>query len=1311
MQSYTGSEDELYSSTFEEAFEEMNHSDPPSESESEFDFTPPTKGDTNACNSLPQQAVPSQSGPEPCTVEVSDRYTVIEGYLVFINKNGTKAVRSYIPQSNTINKREGEVLEKLNIIDMNELYNRYSYSDLIPCSSSKLFDYMGTETVSVIETESGFQIASGRQKSEARPMQVIRYRPLHKKIKCLYYVSPQDTIQIATNINYVPISTVREVGFYKEKLCLHNLRFNDNDLELIGLFLKENSSMRDRISFVFMKFYTEVCAGVVKTNYTRDRYGEICPFPREVASATLAGYVHNLTVFLYLDEVSDKISCAEKAARPKKTVSLFDGALGDEMLLQNALYWREIITNSSHTDYLISLCRLATVNLNRVTAAKVEFLSVSQYRHVLDAIKAWTTYSALYPQTVGESEDVSDLFTNKKSQAWKSLTTTYSLLYDQLKTENRNIVRELGPLNCIVGNKSFSRGYLVVALRRRTKREFERALQALNRFFSNILKVDIVAEQLLRDRSIDVSEDVQAVNLSFLRLFVGNTLTSVLPCKKRAISDSEKKEVFRLVNVCARAIIWMIFIGTGLPYLFPEIVRLKFSGSDRNIYIDPTTRGLEIRTTSSMAQTNRRSTKLLDTTTSNYLFFYIMIIVSLRNDVVGSEFAGMSRDLYNEMGSKVPTPPNKGTDMVAVSLSDRDYSYQVIHTFLFADVLAGKLLKYEQFNRRTGQYPRSVHKNACLNFRELRYGIMYFMRKHANMEKITLAVNAVEEYAGYIAVTGSRVYDRNDSAKSFIDSEIALAWHRFLGLEMTREVTAAKKEESDKRKYRPQGSPGDLVVAGRLLYGETFLFRKGQQDVANAVYLGTEHLIPVQAPPGSGKTVLFQIPLIAVKKRNSVPKVVSFVFVPYIPLKANMIDRLKTRGILDVGDVIELWRNGDSIEERTLTADVYVGTFRDMGTDACKRLIGGWYQNFKKTFLGLIVVDEVQNFKSVLGFGSKLYKSICQINFGLAWKVVVLSSTIGWQGFAKPLQRIGFETPLTTELSLDSKCYVHNLVDEMPLASSVKWFAECASSKLCLERAVILVNQFMASEEKSKAILVCRTREQVGILARDLVAHDSLYIHDQLSDVDQGHAMRVFTEDPSKRVLIGTKDVTEGIDVQNLQLVVLVDYLPSVEVFVQAAGRIRGDGLCIVLWSSSSNDGAPGRLTPGCLTPQLNSFYVLSQKGHVGCCGDYNTKNLRPVEFVERVFPKMVEFPILNKNQWEAFDDERLPRTLSTRKSSLTSESNSVTGSHSGYSFERSRTDPTTLFTVPPIATPAQIRMASKYPAVHLERLHQANRQ
>ncbi|CCK71308.1 uncharacterized protein KNAG_0G02510 [Huiozyma naganishii CBS 8797] len=133
-----------------------------------------------------------------------------------------------------------------------------------------------------------------------------------------------------------------------------------------------------------------------------------------------------------------------------------------------------------------------------------------------------------------------------------------------------------------------------------------------------------------------------------------------------------------------------------------------------------------------------------------------------------------------------------------------------------------------------------------------------------------------------------------------------VAWQKYLGLdEGSRNLQVARPEQKKRKiEFIPVGSTVDLSRVGGRLYPH-FCFREGQMLVMLVVLICSTEFLCVQALPGYGKTLLFHVPLIVLKKKTTQP-FVSFVFVPYIPLKENMKMRLKQNDALNVGDVSSL---------------------------------------------------------------------------------------------------------------------------------------------------------------------------------------------------------------------------------------------------------------------------------------------------------------------------------------------------------------------------------------------------------------------
>lgn len=113
--------------------------------------------------------------------------------------------------------------------------------------------------------------------------------------------------------------------------------------------------------------------------------------------------------------------------------------------------------------------------------------------------------------------------------------------------------------------------------------------------------------------------------------------------------------------------------------------------------------------------------------------------------------------------------------------------------------------------------------------------------------------------------------------------------------------------------------------------------------------------------PGCGKTVLFELPLVGMRLIEPNERVVSFVFVPYIGLMANMIDKLSKHG-LKCEAVKDILVRNSVPDEISFDADIYVCSYEDVISNCLKMNINNWYYHYKSTYLGFIIIDEVHNF-------------------------------------------------------------------------------------------------------------------------------------------------------------------------------------------------------------------------------------------------------------------------------------------------------------------------------------------------------------
>ncbi|CCD23183.1 uncharacterized protein NDAI_0B01490 [Naumovozyma dairenensis CBS 421] len=668
------------------------------------------------------------------------------------------------------------------------------------------------------------------------------------------------------------------------------------------------------------------------------------------------------------------------------------------------------------------------------------------------------------------------------------------------------------------------------------------------------------------------------------------------------------------MGVCA---MWMVYFFATSPYRFPDVLILKYAGNNRNLFIDPNSRCfisyLKTRCANLMC-------KSLDKKTSDYLFHYIFVVRAILKHSLGQDYDGMKRDFFNETeGEPASYLLNNFLARSAGGGDSEDdfdpvkYSSNVLNSFVFVDGLSHTLMHYHKFQSLLKVYPMSVHRSSRLSFRELRHGMIKLVRKYVKVEGEDIdMMNVKERLAGHSAATGQGIY--GNDVESGVGADASLeekyaslinsAWQNWLGLGYGKEReeggSAVARNACVKKYFSSNGSIKDLFVAGKKLYGKEFQFREGQFDVAVEIYLSGTQIIPIQALPGFGKTALFQIPLVALSYGEQ--KTVSFVFVPYVCLLSNIKLRLSSCGI-NCGILKDLFVNGPAIEEKNLFCDVYVGTFNDLGSENFVRLVNNWYNIYQDCILGMIVIDEFHNLETEQSYRGQSFRLIPEINFNLAWKVVVMTGTAGEKGMVKPMKFIGYDKEMCTSMvSNKNRILYFDLVKQIPLKNIVKKFQVFERSTVAETEVEKLVDRFMEYDTKSKVNIVCIQKVTVEKLISDM---NMTGFDGDLPSEEKIRKSKRFIEDEKCRIMIGTKLVSEGIDIKAVKLVIMHDYLPSIWEYIQTAGRLREGGVCLSYWTKRSVQTCSVK-PDVCIIKQVSKFYELNYDGHDLCCGHHH---------------------------------------------------------------------------------------------------------
>ena len=813
-------------------------------------------------------------------------------------------------------------------------------------------------------------------------------------------------------------------------------------------------------------------------------------------------------------------------------------------------------------------------------------------------------------------------------------------------------------------NREYVRGFYFAC-----KAQFDNLWGELNNCFYMPTVVDI-ASLILRNREVLFREPKRGIdeyleNDSFLQMIPVKYREIVLPKLRRdtnKMTAALKNKVAVAIDELTVPLMWMVHFAVGYPYRYPELQLLAFAGPQRNVYVDDTTRRIQLYTDYNKNGSSEPRLKTLDGLTSDYVFYFVTVLRQMQICALGNSYDAFNHDPWMDVvGFEDPD-----------QVTNRDISRIVLYSYMFLNTAKGCLVEYATFR----QYMRELPKNAPqkLNFREMRQGLIALGRHCVGSRFETdLYESATSELmANHSVQTGRNIYGVDSFSLTSVSGTTATLlqeraserWIQWLGLESdyhcsfsstrnAEDVVAGEAASSNhhqkisrvtRKRPREPKSTNDILVAGRKLFGSSFEFRDLHQlRLCHEIYMADTPSVAVQAPPGYGKTELFHLPLIALASKGDV-KYVSFLFVPYTVLLANCMIRLGRCGCLNVAPVRNFIEEGcDGV------TDLYVGIYDDLASTNFTDRIAAWENIVECTFrtnnvkLGYLIVDEFHNFETEV-YRQSQFGGITNLDFDAFEKAIFLSGTapeavadaalqrIGLTGLAKKSMDIN-ELKRSEDLSRGLSSYptrMFNLIkekSEVPLGHVHKIRKKVESQP---EEALKLLLALFESEPESKAIVVASTTNEVEELACSWRKYFRVvWIHGKLGAAEKVSRTKEFVTDGSMRVLIGTKLVTEGIDIKQLMMVIMLDNRLNIIELIQGVGRLRDGGLCYLLsrknsWAARNRKGELPPIKEGCITEQVREFYGLeSKKGkkgqHVGCCGSRTDLSADTVELIERM--------------------------------------------------------------------------------------------
>lgn len=1197
------------------------------------------------------------------------RYISIDGYLLQRLEDGVYRIVNFKYVQGRMSRVEREQFNDASLIDLDSLAS--AENDIIDCSSKHLFDLVQAEEVEFYYSGDHNLVAKVVQSRTSKAMKTSSFRE---------YVLP---IVFATNVRkflrYVPESpTYRfilpeedcyviperiNLSCYKV-LQIQNLNFNLEDCRIMWFFHLNRGYFNNLAVQVLQRCYDSASStakhSFVKRCFSSFFNGE--SLIRTFKASTITQYGQLLAPQLYLLLRLDKLSMFSNYRMHLAKQNL--GWIDTERLKREledksgagirVTYLSEVCISMLKEEgaagaVLDILLRSCALNFGKVGVGAVwddeddddddaekqsPIVGVTEHafikglntpqaasliRKSLDAFKALLTFGSLCtPMNQNIFADESC------ASGWSWVKSVYQTVAKEAENFARHDLSLVGSQEgVLVRGKLFSRGY-IRAFYKECKDAFDSLWDSLDEYFF-MVSVENIARDILRNREVTLQERRRGLEngaKSLLDLIPSKFRNILLPKIRREKykhTEAINTIVSRKVDEMGELLMWMVYFGAGFPFRFPELQLLSYAGPQRNVYVDEESRRIQLFCDYNKNCSSQPYLKTLDRITSDYLFYYVIVLRQMQMNAVGPNYAAFNAAQWMHV-----------QNVFQKDASAELVSRNVLATYLFLNTSKGCLATYRSFETYLKGFPAGFVQK--LSFRELRQAMIAIIRFYVGgsfqCDFLESMVN--ELMANHSVMTGMTTYGVDNFSLSSVSGQTAVVlqeraserWIRWLDLEGAgiHQASAASPRVADPVMFeKPLAAPrnsDDLLAAGRKLLGPQFQFRDcDQQRLCLDIYMGDERSLAIQAAAGYGKTELYHIPLVALAMQEE-HKFVSFVFVPYTVLLASTMSRLSFGGHLKVAQVGQFMGAGhDGI------TDVYVGVFEDLANSKFATRIAGWKIAYssdlatRKVSLGYIVIDEFHNFETEKYRRFKFDK-IGDVIFDMFRKAVFISGTAPRALTDASLKKLKFqglvaETRTFNEIQAKirasemTKCPTRmvDLVRTNPLNHVKMYFKTAKDSSR--EAAIHLKALFEVSPH-AKAIVILNSIDRIIDLAFQWEPYFKVvWVHGKLSHAEKIARTQKFMSDSSTRVLLGTKLVSEGIDIKGLKMVLLLDFMPNVLEFVQAAGRLRAPGICCLLAKKHRPERSECDLVRplkvSCLKKQVAEFYGLkSEDNDVG---------------------------------------------------------------------------------------------------------------
>ena len=318
-----------------------------------------------------------------------------------------------------------------------------------------------------------------------------------------------------------------------------------------------------------------------------------------------------------------------------------------------------------------------------------------------------------------------------------------------------------------------------------------------------------------------------------------------------------------------------------------------------------------------------------------------------------------------------------------------------------------------------------------------------------------------------------------------------------------------------------------------------------------------------------GNDMIIVLSLLKAMNKQS-PDLINIILLPYTTSKHNFKSMLISHGFT-VGDI----EGNNGLIPST---DVYIGSYQS-DTDLNTLL--------KDSKPGLLFLQDCHQL--IQKDKPNIRESSIEFNFNRFSRILMMSHIMN-ADTAQSLRKV---------LRLNNEIKIRSIYNEIPYKNRIQiknMIYDNDNNNNNIEDEITNILIKFLSHSRGKCVVISDNKDKLHELYHNFnssVNSDcSLLLFED--SIDETSITNKFQNDPKKRVLITTEYDVNDFEIPNIQVVILYEYNPKIEIFIQILNFIKFKGMILIFDENLI-----------CRTSEVEKFYNITPKGHQNCCNHF----------------------------------------------------------------------------------------------------------